>query len=692
VWSGRQVLAVRIACETYTNFVHPPLQTGQHEYTCTYKLGRWTGDSGDAEVFGIAAALGRAKKSMEKGKEYELVRVYSDAKALLEQLRKGSLCTLGPLLAKKTALQALFERAEWLQEKGVKVELIWVKGHKNSVRNNLADATASKAVQEAAAESYGSAMNRRWMSRADVPTWCTEMGPDWEDEWLARANRYFEGPPASLDTDLLPGILDNVRDEVEAMSIDSDSPERISEVVRVKPPPTFILTWNKPEDPVNKHIFRDLWGTNSEEVGKDTEPRDKAKSPIGAHHQEPYDPTSDHAGFMRMETAIEEHDVQSESLRGEGMIIPQGKRSQDNDRRVPTDHLTYNPGVGNNTLDKAHYKRRRELAARESLRRIEIRRIRRERDVKKHALANPISYPDGVDLKEAPIGERDVGLEEIRPENVMALLPMPDPKYTISSAESRYPLRSSVANLNNDHIQQPLFQTPLSSQQSIVNPKNVLPSGGSRYSLRSSIAHPDNGPIQQPLLHAPANNQPIDRSVADLRQDIEDCESDISKIREKFEVGRKIQGRSSLYGELQDLNKKLVILREELWTKTKEQPAATDAFQAESTEAQGSRSSNPYIIESSPEPEAKKPGTRDDPFIIESSPEPEPRDGGEVRWVSDDLTDALELEAQLHREGWYDDGAAEADGAVEEMREEIDEDIDVEFEVERQIRAEFEAI
>jgi hypothetical protein len=76
-------------------------QTGLHEYTCTYKLGRWTGNSRDAEAFAIAAVLGRAKKSMEKGKKYELVRIYSDAKALLGELRKGTLYTLGPLSQRK---------------------------------------------------------------------------------------------------------------------------------------------------------------------------------------------------------------------------------------------------------------------------------------------------------------------------------------------------------------------------------------------------------------------------------------------------------------------------------------------------------------------------------------------------------------------------------------------------------------
>jgi hypothetical protein len=205
----------------------------------------------------------------------------------------------------------------------VKFQLIWVKGHENSRANKLADETASKAVHKGAAESYGSAMNRRWMSRADVPTWCKEKGPDWEDEWLSRANRNLECSPGILYAHMHPGVgaLDNVRDEVEAMSIDRDSPERMSEVVRVKPRPTFILKWKKPEDPVQEHTFRDLWGTNSEEVGEDMEPRDKAKGPIGAHHHEQRNPISYHAGVVRMKAAVEERDVPSESLGGEGMIL-----------------------------------------------------------------------------------------------------------------------------------------------------------------------------------------------------------------------------------------------------------------------------------------------------------------------------------------------------------------------------------
>jgi hypothetical protein len=181
----------------------------------------------------------------------------------------------------------------------------------------------------------------------------------------------------------------------------------------------------------------------------------------------------------------------------------------------------------------------------------------------------------------------------------------------------------------------------------------------------------------------------MDRSVAKVRQKIEDCVSEISTIRQELNASSE-KTRISMRRVLQDVLEQLHYLRDDLWNKTKAQPEVRDPFEAESVAAvQGSRN-NPYTVESSPGPETKKPGTRDDPFVIESSPEPEPRSEGEVRWVSDDLKDALELESQLLREGWYD-GAEAVDEDREEAREEIEEDIDENFDVERQIRSEVEA-
>jgi ribonuclease HI len=441
--------------------------TGQYEYTCTYKLGRWTGNSADAEVFGIAAALGRAKKSGEKGKKYELVRVYSDAVHLLEEPRKGNLQLLGPLLAKKTALQALFERAEWLEEKGVKVKLIWVKGHKNSRANRLADQTAPKAVQEGAEESYSGSMNRRWMFRADVPSWCTELGSDWEDEWLSRANKDFGFLPEFLNPHLHPGALGAMRDDVEAMSIDKGSPECKNEDVDVQLPMTVtFLSWKKPDDPVQKHTFRDLWGTNSEEAGEETVPRGEAKDRIGTHDHEPYDPTSYYTGLTRMEAAVEEYDVGVESPGVEGIITSRQIALSDRKRHRLIAQLDHNFGGGKNTLEDCE----------------------------------TISYHEGAIRMQAAIDQRDVGLEDTRRGNAMV---------------------------------------PLSN----VEHKNMEPSAKPRYSLRSSVAHPNNGPIQQPLIQIPTINQPIDRSVTDLRKHIEACVTVISNVRQRLGyVGNKRNG------------------------------------------------------------------------------------------------------------------------------------------------------
>jgi hypothetical protein len=99
------------------------------------------------------------------------------------------------MLAKRTALQGIYERAEWLTVEGVSVELIWVKSHANSRGNKLADRAADEAVgdQIKHLEEGGSELDtrsRRLMTMADVPTTWKDMGPDWAKEWLSRANNY----------------------------------------------------------------------------------------------------------------------------------------------------------------------------------------------------------------------------------------------------------------------------------------------------------------------------------------------------------------------------------------------------------------------------------------------------------------------------------------------------------------------
>jgi ribonuclease HI len=70
----------------------------------TYKLGYHTGNNEDAEVFAIAAALGRAKKEVAKNKEIRLVKVYSDSKGVLEGLARGNKVTYRMLLEPITNL------------------------------------------------------------------------------------------------------------------------------------------------------------------------------------------------------------------------------------------------------------------------------------------------------------------------------------------------------------------------------------------------------------------------------------------------------------------------------------------------------------------------------------------------------------------------------------------------------------
>jgi ribonuclease HI len=159
----------------------------------SYKLGRRTGNNEDAEVFAIAAALGKAKEEVDQGRDFELVRVISDALCVLTGLRRGTQCRFGPMLTKRTALQAIYERADLLTSLGIQVELMWVKGHSKSEGNNLADKVANQAVKDQVAGINmisGNEDPTRPMTRADVPTMWKELGPDWVDEWLARANEH----------------------------------------------------------------------------------------------------------------------------------------------------------------------------------------------------------------------------------------------------------------------------------------------------------------------------------------------------------------------------------------------------------------------------------------------------------------------------------------------------------------------
>ncbi|KAF2621470.1 hypothetical protein BU25DRAFT_354431, partial [Macroventuria anomochaeta] len=156
----------------------------------SYQLGPSTGGNNcDAELFAIAAALGRARKHVQKGNEPALVRIFSDAREILIRIKNGNCHTFGPLLAEKTALEGLYARAQWLKAHNVCIELMWVKGHSNSEGNHLADQAAHHAVLEQAVVPPAPVpFFSTVKTELDVPIMWRNLGQDWVDEWLCRAN------------------------------------------------------------------------------------------------------------------------------------------------------------------------------------------------------------------------------------------------------------------------------------------------------------------------------------------------------------------------------------------------------------------------------------------------------------------------------------------------------------------------
>lgn len=160
----------------------------------SFALGHNNGTSEDAELFAIAAALGKAKKQVEKRKDIRLVRVYSDSSCVLTSLGRGQHPCFGPMISARTALQGLYERAEWLTANGAAVELVWLKGHSASQGNVRADKAATEAVKQQALlcevkEHRDNALSQaRLFTNEDVPDKWKELGQDWAEEWLYRAN------------------------------------------------------------------------------------------------------------------------------------------------------------------------------------------------------------------------------------------------------------------------------------------------------------------------------------------------------------------------------------------------------------------------------------------------------------------------------------------------------------------------
>ncbi|KAH7080963.1 hypothetical protein FB567DRAFT_412433, partial [Paraphoma chrysanthemicola] len=159
----------------------------QKWHYASYSLGVNTGNSQDAELFGISAALGLAlERVVVEGEAIELVRIFSDAQKVLDALANGNPNVLGPAGRKSWALGDVYEWADALVKAGVKVELVWVKGHSQSMGNRLADEAAVSAANMQK-ESLGKG-KRFLVQRGDVPDEMKDPDRDAVDEWHWRVN------------------------------------------------------------------------------------------------------------------------------------------------------------------------------------------------------------------------------------------------------------------------------------------------------------------------------------------------------------------------------------------------------------------------------------------------------------------------------------------------------------------------
>jgi len=154
----------------------------------SYELGQDNGTSVDSELFGIAAALGLAAKKVLGSKEkcVERVRVFTDCMALLDGIKEGTTCDLGPAILSPWALQDVYDHTDFLLDLGVVVELIWQKGHAYSEGNIKADWAAYEAVQTQSQTFTG---RSEWKKKQDAPRGLADLGPDSLDEWCWRVNK-----------------------------------------------------------------------------------------------------------------------------------------------------------------------------------------------------------------------------------------------------------------------------------------------------------------------------------------------------------------------------------------------------------------------------------------------------------------------------------------------------------------------
>lgn len=119
---------------------------GQQWHTRGFAVGKDIGHSQSAEIYGVAQALKIAADQSQTQRSVKLVTIFTDSASLLSALKSGSPCDLGPMISGQFALQVIHERTNWLESKGIRVDLIWVKGHASSEGNNKADRIATQTV------------------------------------------------------------------------------------------------------------------------------------------------------------------------------------------------------------------------------------------------------------------------------------------------------------------------------------------------------------------------------------------------------------------------------------------------------------------------------------------------------------------------------------------------------------------
>ncbi|KAF2119964.1 hypothetical protein BDV96DRAFT_566445 [Lophiotrema nucula] len=155
-------------------------QTGMQ--SLQYGLGRYTGTAADAEVYAISAALELAVKRVgpQKGSgKVRVVRVLTDSREALRDLTTCTASSLGPMIDGKYAVQGIFQSTEQLAQQGVRVHLVWVKGHGDVAGNIAAHRAAFQAVTVQA---------RQPVRTITLPKAVKDAGPDYIQEWLFNAS------------------------------------------------------------------------------------------------------------------------------------------------------------------------------------------------------------------------------------------------------------------------------------------------------------------------------------------------------------------------------------------------------------------------------------------------------------------------------------------------------------------------